>query len=245
MKNCYRILGVSQHATAAEIKKAYRTKAKLLHPDVNAGESEAFKELLEAYETLTDLKSRVLFEQDYEYYKARHYGKTEASFNYEEWLLERGDDESMAKLIFYYLIYHREDESVALYVKMNMENPNFKFSRWYSHEDFMDWGYILCEELEMRGQYYDAFTLLGQIVKMEYKYCYFKFFFEDVLNFTKYILHTGVILLNEELQLDCFEKALDLNLGKAEDKFCLTQMADIYEKMGDDYTARLCRDAAV
>ncbi|WP_282035516.1 J domain-containing protein [Saccharicrinis aurantiacus] len=54
MNNYYQILGVTSNATSAQIKKAFRAKAKLLHPDVNKAENahEAFVLLTEAYEFL-------------------------------------------------------------------------------------------------------------------------------------------------------------------------------------------------
>jgi curved DNA-binding protein CbpA len=55
-KNYYVILGVSRDATTAEIKRAYRTLAKRYHPDANhePDAAERFRELTEAYDTLTD-----------------------------------------------------------------------------------------------------------------------------------------------------------------------------------------------
>jgi molecular chaperone DnaJ len=57
----YAVLGVSQRATQDEIKKAYRRRARELHPDANPGDSGAearFKELARAYEVLSDPERR-------------------------------------------------------------------------------------------------------------------------------------------------------------------------------------------
>ena len=48
MNDYYAILGVSRDADQSEIKKAYRKKARELHPDYG-GDEEAFKELSVAY----------------------------------------------------------------------------------------------------------------------------------------------------------------------------------------------------
>ena len=57
MNDYYAILGVSRDADQSEIKKAYRKKARELHPDYG-GDEEAFKELSVAYETLSDPEKR-------------------------------------------------------------------------------------------------------------------------------------------------------------------------------------------
>lgn len=56
-KNYYEALGVDKNASADEIKSAYRRLAKKYHPDLNPNNAEAaekFKEINEAYETLSD-----------------------------------------------------------------------------------------------------------------------------------------------------------------------------------------------
>lgn len=50
----YRTLGVDTTATADEVKRAYRSKVKEVHPDTENGSEEAFKRVNRAYETLTD-----------------------------------------------------------------------------------------------------------------------------------------------------------------------------------------------
>ena len=53
----YVVLGLRQGATEPEIRRAYRRLARRFHPDINPGDRTAetrFKQILEAYETLTD-----------------------------------------------------------------------------------------------------------------------------------------------------------------------------------------------
>ncbi len=64
-KDYYQIIGVPRDASADDIKRAYRKKARKLHPDVNKtpGAEARFKELGEAYEVLKDPVKRAAYDR--------------------------------------------------------------------------------------------------------------------------------------------------------------------------------------
>jgi molecular chaperone DnaJ len=80
----YEVLGVSRDADEREVKKAFRTLARELHPDVNSHDPEAeekFKEAAEAYEILSDGERRAVYDRfGFEGLDSRGYAPTGHGF---------------------------------------------------------------------------------------------------------------------------------------------------------------------
>lgn len=64
-KDLYAVLGVERTASEEEIKKAFRRRARELHPDVNKSENaeDEFKELNQAYDVLSDANKRAQYDR--------------------------------------------------------------------------------------------------------------------------------------------------------------------------------------
>jgi DnaJ-class molecular chaperone len=65
-KDCYTMLGILRNASQAQIKKAYRLKAKETHPDLHGNSEESkhrFQEIGEAYAILKDSEKRAAYDR--------------------------------------------------------------------------------------------------------------------------------------------------------------------------------------
>ncbi len=245
MEDCYRVLGVKSSASAAEIKRAFRARAKELHPDT-AGEgvdnAERMRALILAYETLSNPGRRAEFDATWaSFRKYREGSSSDSSFDYRMWLMQRSDPESRSKLIFFDLLHDLEEEAVREYLLQLEKDPSFPLSRFFDREDFMDCAFILAEELDLRSYPLEAFHLLIEVYRMESRKPYFKHFFPEVVLMVRTLVRTKLAgFVPDELALDALETALELKFGKKDDAFILKLMAQCYERMGDSHTAALC-----
>jgi curved DNA-binding protein CbpA len=239
MTDYYTTLGVNQKASTQEIKRAFRDKAKRLHPDIagNGAEGE-MRKLLAAYEILVNRDRRYEYDRVY----SRFIKKVE--FDYRSWLRERSDDPvSMAKLLFFELLHLEEDAALALWDRSG--GLDFPLEEYLDREDWMDCAYLMAEELDRRGRVYEAFELLIRLVREERRRPYFKRFMDDIEVFLKELvrlrLRAGV---GDELWVDCLETLLELGFPPRDEARWLRSMAETLLKTGDKASAAaLIREA--
>ncbi|MCL1928839.1 MAG: DnaJ domain-containing protein [Treponema sp.] len=179
MDNYYSLLGVDKNASLRDIKKAFRERAKQLHPDI-AGKAaeEAMRKLLSAYETLSSKERR--FEYDHVF------ARLASQFDYPTFLKKRKTDPvSQAKLLFYLLLHPGNEQFDPIEVWKENGGLDFLLEQYLEREDWMDCSLLLAEELDRRGQVYEAYSLMYKIKSNEKEKPYFKHFMEDVDTFYK------------------------------------------------------------
>jgi hypothetical protein len=236
MENYYSLLGISLDASQEEIKKAFRERAKKLHPDV-AGEAgaEAMRRLLTAYKALTG--------RDRLFPYVRVSDRFSHSFDYPMFLRERRTDmASQAKLIFYLLLHPENETFDPLEIWTENGSLDFPLQKCLEREDWMDCAFLLAEELDKQGRYYEAFSLLVSIAKEERRRPYFKHFMEDVELFLKELTRLRLkTAVPTERYVDCLESLLPLGLPRKDEKNILRSLAAAFVHLGKTEQAQAIR----
>jgi len=213
LENHYELLGIRPGASAAEIKRAFRRKAKELHPDIaGSAHAEAMQRLLKAYETLSRLESRFAYDKAFSLYAEK------TGFDYRTWLNEQNDPASKAKLIFYELLRLKEERAIEVW----RENGGlgFPLDKYLEREDWMDCQYILAEELDKRDFSFEAFKLLAALLVEEARRPYFNLFTPEIKSYLKVIIKKKLRRqVDSETWIDCMETVIGIGFSQQDERF--------------------------
>jgi tetratricopeptide (TPR) repeat protein len=235
LKTYYEILNIDVTSSPDQIKRAFRKRAKEIHPDVNPfrnSDPAGMQSLLLAYETLMDPIRR----DDYD--RRNYIFQPEIRWNYRDFLKGRPDDESLqSRLVFFDLLHHREGEAIDLYDRL-MERAGFSLERYLDREDYMDCAFLLAEEYEHQLSFGPAFELLLDIVDFETDKPYFRHFFLEV---TERLRTLVCFKMPTELApddvIDYLNRLIVLDLPTKDIAFYLKKGAEFYLEVGDSITA--------
>ena len=215
MKSYYDLLGVKPGASAAEIKKAFRQKAKRLHPDITGSvNTEAMRKLIKAYEALSDLERRFEYDRVYAAYARSKADK----FDYRTWLNIQEDPASKAKLVFFELLHLEEEKAIEIWRKNG--GLDFRMEKYLERGDWMDCYFILAEELDKRSFCFEAFKLLVFILNEENRRPYFNLFTPDIRIYVKEIVKKRLReQTDNETWIDCMEALIGTGFSKHDENF--------------------------
>ena len=225
MNNHYDLLGIKHGASTSEIKKAFREKAKLLHPDIaGSTQAEAMRRLIGAYEVLSNSERRFEYDRAYSRFIKK------CGFDYRIWLNEQDDPSCQAKLIFFELLHLEEERAIAIWRKNG--GLDFRMEKYMDREDWMDCQYILAEEMDRRGYSFEAFKLLAAILAEERRRPYFKLFTVEIENYLKTLVNLRLkAQVDEETWIDCMETMIGLGFPAQDEKRFKRSMAVTLERL--------------
>ena len=229
--NYYEILGIESGCSSQEIKRSFRKKAKELHPDIKSsayGSSEKMRDLLTAYEVLSDSAKR----GDYDRAFALYYSKTR--FNYREFLKNKKDDLlSQSRLLFHDLLNSEYDEALELYESLTGINENFNLEEYLGHEDYMDCLFLLAEALEKKGVYIKSYELYKDLYILEIEKPYFHHFVEEVIERLRTITCFKMVsCLSPEIAIHYIQDLIAFNFSRKDNAFFFKKIAEIYCDLG-------------
>jgi len=231
LDNHYKQLGIKPGASTAEIKKAFRLKAKQLHPDIaGSAYAEAMRKLINAYEALSDIERRFEYDKAYSMYAKSNAAFKKSGFDYRTWLNEQDDLFSKAKLVFYELLRLEEDRAIAVW----RENGglDFRMEKLLDRADWMDCQYILAEELDKRDFCFEAFKLLAVILAEENRRPYFNLFTPEIQSYVKNLVKKRLrTQVDNETWIDCMEALIGIGFSEQDEIFFKESMAQTLKEM--------------
>ncbi len=235
MKTYYEILSVNATSSSDDIKRAFRKRAKEIHPDVNpvhGSNPQVMRRLLLAYETLMDPMRR----EDYD--RRNFIFQPDLRFSYRDFLKSRPEDESFqSRLVFFDLLHHREDEAVDLHDRL-MKRDGFSLDRYLGREDYMDCAFLLAEEYEFRLKFPSSFELLLDIVDLENEQPYFRHFFLEVTERLRTLVCFKMpTQLPSPDVIGYLNRLVALDLPAKDIAFYLKKSAELYLDTGDSVAA--------
>lgn len=234
MQTYYDILGVDSSCSHEEIKKAFRRKAKELHPDITASDRDSGRihTLIQAYETLGDPLRRA------EYDRTHFIIPEKDRFDYREFLKGRRDDpHSQSKLVFFDLLHNRPADALSTFEDVFLGLPD-RLEPYMDREDFMDCGFLLAEEYEHRGEYLAAYRLLVRVAELEQYRPYFKHFYAEVVHRLRNVVCVKMVgTVPNGRVIGCLENLIGIGMPRKEQAFYFKKAAELYLEEGDPVTA--------
>jgi curved DNA-binding protein CbpA len=232
IQDYYSLLGVKQTASTRDIKRAFREKAKQLHPDIAGKAAEdAMRKLIAAYEVLSDRDRRCQYDLAYSRFIKK------ISFDYRTFLRGRPDDPvSQAKLVEFELFHFEEDAAIEVWDQNG--GLEFPMEKYLEKEDWMDCVYVLAEELDKRNRSYEAFMLLADLIREERRRPYYKQHMEDIEIYLKELVRLRLKnQVDGDTWVDCMETLLGLGFSPRDEARWMRSMAETLFRMGDEGAA--------
>lgn len=229
MRDYYRLLGVATDASVETIKKSFRRLAKRFHPDVNphrqSWAAEQFRILVEAYETLTDVARRFIYDRKLD------------SLQRARWAPRARLNE--AEQILHDLLNGNAREAVDAYEAVIEQRGEFDLLQYFSLKDYLDCKFLLGEEYERQKRYREALEFYEEVYHEERQGPRLRYFFEEVRDRIRDIYCRNLARSASPAKaLEYYKKVLACSLPRSDQAYVRKKMAERHFDLGDVNAAR-------
>lgn len=230
--NYYSILQVQEGAGQEEIKRSFRRLVKEYHPDRNGNEpwaADKVKLVIQAYKTLSDDSHRKLYDR---LLKLRNNGAGEASGRHQN------TPHSQARNMLMDLLDGKGVPALENYERLRKTIPGLHLLNYFTFKDYIDCTFLLAEEYERQRKYTSALELYEQTYYQLQQKARRQYLFDEIKDRIQRI-YCRVLArrASPKEAIIYYEKALELDLGRAERAFVHKKIAECHFKQGDLFSA--------
>ncbi|MBI4605471.1 MAG: J domain-containing protein, partial [Planctomycetes bacterium] len=235
------VLKVEPSATLPEIRASFKRLMLKNHPDKNPGRrawaERSVRELIEAFEVLSNPRTRAAFDLQRAAVGAAR-GESRRS-KAEPYYFSRTDPRSRARLILHYLLHRRPRAAVTLVREMEARLGTEYLAKNLDPEDYLDCLFLLGEFHAGRREYLTAVERLEAFCLHEKGVRRPRHYVGQVVQLLKDLYLRKIPRdVGGAVALEGRRAAVDLGLSKAEESLRLRRMAEILVKTGDLEEAR-------
>ncbi|HHT9118984.1 MAG TPA: DnaJ domain-containing protein [Candidatus Hypogeohydataceae bacterium YC41] len=229
--NYYAVLQVHEGAGAEEIKRSFRRLVKEYHPDRNGNEpwaADKVKLVIQAYKTLSDASNRKLYDRLLNLRKSGA-GVAGRPLN---------NLQTQARNVLLDLLDGKGAPALETYERLKKNNTNFHLLNYFTFKDYIDCTFLLAEEYERQRKHTSALELYEEAYYQLQQKARKQYLFDEIKDRIQRI-YCRVLArrASPKEAILYYEKALELDLGRAERAFVHKKIAECHFKQGDLYSA--------
>ena len=221
IENYYKVLQVTDNASASEIKRAFRTLAKRFHPDANPEKREwaegRMKKITSAYRVLVD--ERLRSEHDTRLQQAARFEPAAYQDDY-----SAGVDSILKSLL------DGRGESALKTFDRFSARKGFDLLNYLDMRDYLDCKFLLAEQLELHHRYEEAAQMYEEVYREEAEPPRVRYYFDDLCERIRDIYTRRLVKMAKTAgeKISCYDKLLKFRLSNSNKAFVYKKMAEVY-----------------
>lgn len=230
--NYYAVLQVQEGAGQEEIKRSFRRLVKEYHPDRNGNEpwaADKVKLVIQAYKTLSDDSHRKLYDR---LLKLRKNGACETPERHQNSL------HTQAGNMLLDLLDGKGAPALESYERLRKTVSGLHLLNYFTFKDYIDCTFLLAEEYERQKKHASALELYEETYCQLQQKAQRQYLFDEIKDRIQRI-YCRVLArrASPKEAIFYYEKALELDLGRAERAFVHKKIAESHFKQGDPFAA--------